>query len=69
MIDFFFQFYIVVIYMSGCNSSERTLCECDKLNSVNINTIVQCRACTTCVAGSSNGCNNESRKFPRYGKR
>jgi hypothetical protein len=48
--------------MTGCESNERSLCECHKLNSLNINTIVQCRACTTCVAGSSNGCNNESRK-------
>lgn len=41
--------------MTGCDSNKLALCECDKLNSVNVNTIVQCRACT------NNECDKECR--------
>ena len=52
MLDvFYFQFYILLIYMGDCEQNNLTLCECDNFNSIKINSNVQCRACT------NNDCN------------
>ena len=63
MLDvFYFQFYILLIYMSHCESSNRALCSCDNLNSTKINSIVQCQLCSNNQCSSDSGCRNNIQK-------
>ena len=44
--------------MNHCESSNRTLCSCDNINSTKINSIVQCQLCSNNQCSSDSGCRN-----------